>query len=360
MPTLKQPVRGIAAALFVMVVALVLISLFDFPTFAGWVSYYLMCAIPAALVIGVFWHAGQPAFIASRRQPLRGLLFLLLALVAAVVVALVYVVTIGAGTTPPTPPLVQAIIVSVVVTFWLTIIWQGWPFTKIKNKLVGGTALLVAAYVLAIAVFVVCFDFAFLEGSPLYHADQDPGGLFNGWSAVAFLVTTVAVMFLTLHFDLWPLTRFEKLMKQPVLGAVWTVAVFALTAVVYLLGTGAFGQDAPVYLVTVPIPFIFGSILMLNTFEGSLFASFKQPLKGVLATVGAIVIGLVLSLVYRLLAPVLTADLPSGAPTYDLEVWLASALLAVTFPLLAFHADFFTLWPIGDREPAEREPAEQS
>ncbi|GAA1679923.1 hypothetical protein GCM10009830_28710 [Glycomyces endophyticus] len=354
MPTLKQPVRGIAAALFVMVVALVFISLFDWPVFTGWVSFSLMCSIPAALVVGIFWHGEQPAFIASRRQPVRGLLFLLLALAAAAVVALLYVVTLGGGTTPPTPPLVQAIIVSVVVTFWLTIIWQGWPFTKIRNPLVAGAALLAAAYAIAIAVFLVCFDFAFLEGSPLYHADQDPGGLFDGWSAVAYLVTTVAVMFLTLHFDLWPLSRSPKLMRQPVLGAVWTVTVLALAALVHLVGTGAFGQDAPVYLVTVPIPFIFGSILMLNTFEGSLFAKSKQPLKGVLATVGAAVIGLVLSLVYRLLAPVLTGDLASGAPGYDLEVWLASALLAVTFPLLAFHADFFQLWPLGDREGAER------
>ncbi|MEU5875772.1 hypothetical protein AB0A73_29945 [Glycomyces sp. NPDC047369] len=360
MPTLKQPVRGIAAALFIMVVALVFISLFDWPTFAGWVSYYLMCAIPASLVIGVFWHAEQPAFAAARRQPVRGLIHLVLALLAGLVVAVLYVVTVGAGETPPAPPLVQAIIVSVVVCFWLTVIWQGWPFARIRNKLIAGVALLVACYAVAVAVFLVCFDFAFLEGSPLYVAEQDPGGLFDGWSATAFLVSTVAAMFLMVHFDLWPLSRFPKLMDQPVLGAVWTVAAFAIAAVAYLLGTGAFGQDAPVYLVTVPIPFIFGSILMLNTFENSLFAKFKQPLKGVIAAVAAAVIGTVLALLYRFLAPVVTGDLASGAPTFDLEVWIASALLAVTFPLLAFHADFFQLWPVGERAAADTAPAETS
>jgi hypothetical protein len=50
---------------------------------------------------------------------------------------------------------------------------------------------------------------------------------------------------------------------------------------------------------------------------------------------------------YRALAPSVTGTLPSGPPTYDQEIWLASALLAVTFPFLIFFAEFFKFWPLG-------------
>jgi len=41
-----------------------------------------------------------------------------------------------------------------------------------------------------------------------------------------------------------------------------------------------------------------------------------------------------------------TGVLKSGPPAYDFELWIASALLGVTFPLLIFHAEFFKLWPL--------------
>ena len=57
---LKQPVLGIIAAILVMVISLGFISLFDFPTFASWVAYLMICIIPMQIVIGVFWGTNQP------------------------------------------------------------------------------------------------------------------------------------------------------------------------------------------------------------------------------------------------------------------------------------------------------------
>jgi hypothetical protein len=37
--------------------------------------------------------------------------------------------------------------------------------------------------------------------------------------------------------------------------------------------------------------------------------------------------------------------LPSGPPSYDRELWLASAMLAVTFPMMVAYANFFQFWP---------------
>src|SRR6266699_3101690 len=71
---LKQPVLGIAAAILVMAVSLGFISLFDFPTFGGWVAYLMICIVPMEVVIGVTWGTNQPAAAAKQKQPVKGLL----------------------------------------------------------------------------------------------------------------------------------------------------------------------------------------------------------------------------------------------------------------------------------------------
>jgi hypothetical protein len=96
----------------------------------------------------------------------------------------------------------------------------------------------------------------------------------------------------------------------------------------------------------VTVPFIFGTILVLNMLQNTLFASLAQPLKGVANTATAIVAGQVLSQGYGLVAPVVTGPLASGPPTYDYEVWLANALLGTTFPLLITLAAYFEFWPL--------------
>jgi hypothetical protein len=62
------------------------------------------------------------------------------------------------------------------------------------------------------------------------------------------------------------------------------------------------------------------------------------------------IIGTVLAQLYRHLAPTVTGALPSGPPTYATEIWLASAMLGVTFPFLIFFAEFFKFWPLGKSE----------
>ena len=90
------------------------------------------------------------------------------------------------------------------------------------------------------------------------------------------------------------------------LGLVWTVIVLVLGAIVFTVGTRVLGMDPPVFLTTVSIPFIFGSIVVLNMLGGSLFARLSQPVKGVCSAFAAAVIGTVLSLGYGALASVLT------------------------------------------------------
>ena len=116
-------------------------------------------------------------------------------------------------------------------------------------------------------------------------------------------------------------------------------------------------MDVVAFMVRVPVPFIFGTIVVLNMLQGSLFARQQQPIKGVLNVIAVVVIGQVLSRMYGALAPMVTGPVSPGPPTYDFEIWLASALLSVTFPLLIFYAEFFKFWPLQSAAGPAKAPA---
>jgi hypothetical protein len=343
----KQPVLGIVASVLVIAISLGFIALFAFPIFATWVAYLTICFIPMQIVTSVTWGCKHPGFAASRQQPAKGILLTLMALLVGAIVAAVHFLTVGGGIDPPTPMLAMCIIASVIIAFWLAIMWGGWPFIKlIKNPVGAGFAMLVASYVINYLLFRLLFDYGFMRGAPVYVAALDPHGLFNAWSVLVFYVTVIAAMFLSLNFDLWPFTASAALMKQPVLGIVWTITALVLGGLAFYLGVHVMGTDVVSFMVRAPIPFIFGTIIVLNMLHGSLFGKLAQPLKGVLNAIASAVIGVVLARMYGFLAPVVTGTVKPGPPSYDFEIWLASALLAVTFPFLILYAEFFKMWPL--------------
>jgi hypothetical protein len=347
----KKVAIGMVATAIVIAISLGFISLFSFPTFTGWVSYYLMCIIPMEIVASVTWGTQHPNFAGTLAQPAKGLSFVLVCLVAGLVVAPIQFVTVGRAIGPPTPSLVMCTIVSVVITFWLAIMWGGWPFAKvIKNPLLAGLVMLVFCYLLNDLLFRIFFNYGFMKGSPVYVPSLDPHGLFNAWDALVFYLAVITVMFVSINFDLWPFTKSPALMRQPILGIVWTISAFALGGLAFYIGVDVLKMDVVAFMVRVPVPFIFGTIVVMNMLQGSLFGGLKQPLKGVLNAVASATIGTLLALLYSYLAPMVTGVLKPGPPSYDYEIWLASALLAVTFPFLIFHAEFFKLWPFKKTE----------
>jgi len=344
---MKQPVLGIVSTALVMALALGFIHLFSFATFTGWVAYYLLCLIPMQIVTAVLWKCGLPSFAGTAKQPLKGLLLLVTALVVGVIIAYIYWQVAGAAVNPPAPMLAMCTIVSVIITFWACIMWDGWPFTAlIKNQLAAGFMTLIAAYVVNYFLFRLFFDYGFMQGAPVYVASLDPHGLFPAWNVLSFYLKLLAGMFFIVNFDLWPMTSFPGVMKQPALAIVWTAACFVLAGIAYNIGVRGMGMDPVDFMVRVPVPFVFGTIVVQNMLQGSLFASLKQPLKGVANVVTVIVVGDVLAAFYRAMAPLVTGDLHSGPPAYDMEIWTASALLSVTFPFLVFYAAYFDFWPL--------------
>jgi hypothetical protein len=344
----KQPVLGLVASAIAIVVALVFISLFTFPTFAGPVAFYLLCTIPFQVMAVVIWGA-NPSFVATLSQPAKGLVLLLVTLVVGAVIDPIALRVVGEGVNPPGPIPSHFAVIVVPTTFWLAIMWGGWPFNLFGNDpKVAGVALLVGAYVLTWVIFRVFFNYDFMQGAPVYLASA-PHGMFNALSALVFYVTALAVMFLVLCFDLWPFTKVPSLMQQPTLGLVWSIVCAAGAWVVMRIAVSSMGMDPMSVLTQITAPFIFGSILVLNMFQNSLFAKFGQPVKGLLNAIAAAGLGAALYVVYCLVVPFVSGPLTSGPPGYDFEVWIANALLSVTFPFLIFLAAYFAYWPLAKR-----------
>lgn len=359
---MKQPALGIVATVVIMIISFVTIFALGAELFMNWASYALMGAIPFAIVVGAFWQGKEPAAIARLGQPVRGIAYLALAALAAVIVSAIHWATRG-GALPgnPVPMAVMTIITSVVTTFFLAIVWGGWPFSLIRNKLAAGLALLVGAYVINALIFQL-MNFAFAQGAPFYSDTLDPSGPIDAWTVVVVMVTSLSVMFLTLHFGGKPFTTIKS---DPIRGLVWTLACFVVGYLVFLLGTAVAGMPGPTFMVQVSIPFLFGSIVMLNMLGGSATAKLSPVVGGIVSVIAAAIVGKLLALGYAALMPLLSGAMGAGPEAnFAAELWLANALLAVTFPFLAFYGDFFQLWPLAgkpetDEQAADREPSAQ-
>ena len=352
---MTQPLLGLLASAIAIVVSLGFVALFDFPTFVGWASFYMLAVVPLQIVVVVVWGA-DPSFAARLRQPAKGLALLLFTAIGAAVIAPLVWWAVGEGVSPPGPIPSQYAVVVVPTTFFLAIAFGGWPFTTlIKNRTAAGFLLLAAAYVITYGLFRAFFSYDFLKDAPVYLASA-PHGSYNGTTALVFYVTMLGGMFLLLHFDLWPLTLQPGLMTQPALGLIWTVLAFGAAVLRVGVVSSRLGTD-PMYLLTrFTAPFIFGTIIVLNMFQNSLFARLRQPLKGVANAVTALVIGVALAQLYGVLAPSIAgASLASGAPGYEYELWLVNALLSVTFPFLIFYAAYFNFFPLAAAPAPKRE-----
>jgi hypothetical protein len=123
------------------------------------------------------------------------------------------------------------------------------------------------------------------------------------------------------------------------------------------IAVGLMAMDPMIVLTRVTAPAIFGTIIVLNMLQNSLFQRMAQPVKGVLNTAAALVFGVVFANVYGLVSPKLVGALASGPPGYDYEIWLVNALLSVTFPFLVFYAACLAYWPLTRATEATGAPA---
>lgn len=136
--------------------------------------------------------------------------------------------------------------------------------------------------------------------------------------------------------------------KQPLMGIVTILAILAVALMVYGTFVHWLGMDPMAFMVKGPVCIIFGTFLVQNMMQFQLLASVPQPQKGLLKI---LLCGLCAALMYQLYLwalPVMAGTaLPAGPSAgYGQEIWIASAMLGVTFPIINFVSGGFEFWPV--------------
>lgn len=340
---------------FIVVLFSLMICALVSPAFlTGWLTLVLVAMVPTQMVISLVLRCEQPALIKGIAQPYRGLLFTLITAITGGVIALVVWIYIGGRITPPAPFGIMYLILTVPVTLWLIVVFQIWPFSKLSaNPMVVGGLLLAGTYAISYLVYRTFFDFGFLAGSPVYDFTLDPGGASMAWYPLVAAVATVDFILIAILFDFWPLAplaaRFPRLGKQPVFGILAGFLVTLGTSGLWWVGVVLLRMDVVLFQALICVPFIFGLFIVMVMFEGIPTIQAKQPMRGLLLTLLAGLFAFVCFSIYHGFAANLFR-LSLGRSTYDMELWISSAMLAVTFPAMVLFANYFEFWPVFSKE----------
>lgn len=344
---LQQPLIGLFSTVSIITVAMVIISLFSESDFSSWVSFLLMCCVPALIVCGLVWGGNYPAALATMSPAKKGLLLTLISTATGALIAVVILLLIADKAVPPGPQHNIFIISFIVAMFWVVAVLQCEPMASLfKHPLSLAAAILTLCFLLAYAVFHYVMSFEFLSQAPFYQAHMDGRGPFMAFDILTALVSSVAMIMAFIMLDFWPVSLMPGAQNR-VGQIVWSVLWIASLAIgLRYIFVGILQMDQVVYMATVPIPFIFGAFIMLNLFEASLFADMPTPTKGFIYCLVSALLAAALYPLFQFLGPIVSGEMASGGPTYQLEFWCANAMLAVCFPLIVIYSDFFQHWPL--------------
>ncbi|NTV71961.1 MAG: hypothetical protein HGA71_17665 [Azonexaceae bacterium] len=342
--------KGLTATFIVVTLSLLFCLAIPPEWLMGWGTLFPVAMVPAQIVISLFWGCGYPKQCAQLSQPRKGIAYLFSTLIVGSLVAWVSWRTIGGGISPPPPFVNMYLIFSVAVTLWLVVVFQGWPFNRLSsNSGVAGALLWLWAYLFTYALFRSLFDFSFLKGAPVYVAALDPGGVFMAWLPLVFSITSVMVLLTFVLFDFWPIQalagRFPIFGKQPYFAALSGILIAFVTNGVWGFFVGTLDMNLVRFLVKVSVSGIFGIFVVLVMLDGLPSINFRQPWRGIFLSGIASILAIAGYTLYEFVALSRFA-LPAGQPGYLLELWIASAMLAITFPAMVTFAKYFDCWPL--------------
>jgi hypothetical protein len=354
---IKQPLLGLLGTVVVLFIAFGIIVWFKPETFIPWAGELAMCLIPFAIVMGMVWQANYPAPAAKLEQPLKGAYLFFINLLVGAIVAGWSIKAVGAFVTPPTPPLIFFTIMTVLITFWCVVVFGCWPAAGIKGNHPAfvGFVTLIISYAVAYILWKTLFNFDFMKGAPFYAAVAPPSGAFNAFYSLGFFMTAIAVMLAWVELDFWPLSlippKAPAFGKQPIWGIVVSIIMILITLLIQWIFVDNMGMDIFIYTLKVPICIIFGEFIMLLLMQTAPVQTVKQPGKGIILIILNIILAVVMYYLYLWFSFLIAGPLPSGPPGYILELWLATALLGFTFPVIAIYTGFFNFWPLTEPKP---------
>lgn len=354
MSVLKQLQPGLLASLLVIGLALLIALGMPVDVEMGWVTVVLNAMVPTQMVMTLFWHGKYPSVLEGVRQPMRGILLTLVNLLVGGVVAALAVLTLGGSQWQPTPFIIMPLIISIPLALTQIVLFQAWPFTRwTQSVLIQGVLMLISTYCLAAAIDVLLFDFGFLRDAPFYRASLDHHGYFMAWQPVTALVGGVAGILVLILFDFWPMEKLSQwaplLKQQPWRGLTLSARVALLVAAAWACFIGLANWDIVVFMAKACVGMIFGIFIILVLFKNLPYLKLPQPIRGLVLCACAALLALAMVALYGVAAG-MRFGLGSGAPQYTLELWMSSAMLAITFPLMVAFAEYFDFWPLAKSE----------
>ena len=342
-------IRGLLATTLVVAVSLFGSLSVSPELLGGWGTVVLVAMVPAQIIISLVWQPAYPTLLTEVRQPLRGLALTAMNALVGLAVAFISWQTVGGGMALPSPMLIMFLIFAVPVTLALVVPLQCWPFASLcRNQGALGCALLLAAYGVSYLCFRLMFNFDFIVGAPFYKATLDPHGVWMAWIPLVFSIAMVVPMLGLILLDFWPISafcgRFPALGRQPIFGLLAILLILAIAAILQALFVDIKGMDRVVFMVRICVTVNFGYFILLVMLEGLPALRMPQPWRGLVLAAMATAIASGMLPLYEG-AVLAKYPLTSGGPAYSLDLWLASAMLAVTFPLLVVVGNYFQFWP---------------
>lgn len=341
---------GIIGIVLVLIIAALCIFPFTTHFFIEWVAMAFMAATPTQIILTSLWGNKKPQFINTLSPPVKGVTLTLITMLAAVIVfkGILLFLSGGHGITPM---VIQYTIITVIVTLWLIPIWECWPFNKVsENPTTFGLLLLVSVYPIAYVLWTIFFDYSYLGeiGFKNYYEDIDPKGMFDMWQALTFAVTTSGVVIVHTLFDFWPINKLCGRAVQPLRGIISAVYILLVSWFIYYLFVTLLGMDQVDFMIRVPVCMIFGSLLVNNMMQGGLFINMPQPVRGLMLMVCCVFSAVLMRELYAFASTLHAGyELGTGPKNgFAQEIWIASAMLGVTFPIIFVVSGFFNFWPI--------------
>ena len=342
---------GILGTLLVLAVSAAIIIGITYATntefFVNWAGTFFMCATPFQLMMAIVWQHRVPSILNSMSIPLKGLALTSMFFFVGIVMTPILFYTVGQGQL--TPIFIHYVIQSVAVAIFMIIVFGCWPLNKfISNPALLGIATLFFVYALNYIIFETFYDYSYMNGVPFYTEALNPGGIFNAITALTFMITTVSFVMIFVMFEMWPITSFIKDARQPVFGLAVTFAVMVLSIITYYLFIYVLSIDPMNFIMQGPISIIFGAFLVDNMMQFQLFSNLKQPLKGIAKLIICMLSAMLMFRVYEWAMPLIAGRvLPAGPQFgYAKEVWIGTAMLGITFPIINMVSGAFDFWPI--------------
>lgn len=351
---LRQPTLGIIGTFLCVIIALIICAQFTITSFNSWVAFIVTAMIPSQIILALVWGSNYPKCLINLKQPVKGICLVTLMAVMGLIAAFISLLIIGDSIIPPTPILIMFTILSVVITMWLVVVWQCWPLSVVpKHPAIIGLGTLALTYLITYALFNLIFNFSFLSNAPFYTESADPSGLLNAWTALSFFLTTVALIDALILLDFWPMTWLQKkvplLKKQPVFGMLNTIFILLCAYGIWHIFVTFLNMDIIEYTVKIIVSFIFGEFIMLVMMQTAPFTQLKQPKKGGCLLFSCGLLAICMYWLYSTFSLYIVGPILSGAPNYDLELWIATAMLSITFPILIIFGDFLEFKPLGSK-----------